>query len=272
MQSANPLRKRLNDNNKILERAVSRFYRKKDNAEWFGNGLDAESYYDWTIKYRKVVEGHAQALQFLPMWIQIYKDDFEDMMLLLARQTGKTTYAMGRPAFNGTSKYNHVTTYVTFSDESLATMSKDKYRFGVLQSNPLLASMVTGPMLGEVHKVVYTTGSRTNLVTHAHEWSHVVGKSVDELLADESQDLDWHTWNNANETQSWTHGKIKRMGIGGYIDSPYHDFWKESSLVGAGWCGDFLYSTILDLYENALSSSCIWCVPPPASWHTKSTL
>ena len=187
---------------------------------------DTPTFYDWNLKYRKMVEGHRNFVHLMPHWAAIYKDEHYYIQLKLARQTGKTTYNMGFLGYMGTTTPRSVTNYITKDDISLTAMSGRKYRYGVLKSNKAINDLVKGKT--ELHKVDFLNNAMTNLGTHAHGFSQFVGKSADATLMDEGQDLEWGSWANLNETQAFTQGTIKITGIGGYLESDYNIRWKET--------------------------------------------
>src|SRR5437879_636756 len=52
-------------------------------------------YFDWTLKYRTIIEGHPNVLKYLPMWHEPYRDTHPWIMFCIARQLGKTTLGGG---------------------------------------------------------------------------------------------------------------------------------------------------------------------------------
>ena len=188
--------------------------------------LDTTSYYDWTVKYRNQVEGHQNFMLYYPHWKKIYQDNWYYIQLLLARQTGKTTYNMGYLGYMGTTRPTSVTNYVTKDDLSLAAMSTRKYRYGVLKSNEIIMSLVRGKT--ELHKVEFLNDAMSNLGTHAHDFSQFVGKSGDAMLLDEGQDLNWAGHANLKETQAFTQGDTRITGVGGILETDYHAKWKST--------------------------------------------
>lgn len=190
------------------------------------------SFFDWNLTYRHYIEGHQNVLEYLTIWHQIYKDTHPTIILVIPRQTGKTTLLAGKLAYNGTSKRNHKTTYITFSDESLRSFSNDKYRDSLLhRENEEIYKLVrrAGQTLGQLHRIEFLTRSTSNLVTHAGDMHHVEGKSVDEMILDELQNLNLDAYVTAKESQAWTQGPELMAGIGGYIGTQHHKEWLESN-------------------------------------------
>jgi hypothetical protein len=184
-------------------------------------------YYEWTIKFRKIIEGHQNILEFLPMWEPIYRDAHPFLMLAIGRQLGKTTYGGGRLAYVGTQEHTKGV-YVTFEDESLRSFSNDKFRGSILHAdNPELFEIVKGADSGKgaVSRVEYLTNSSTSLVTDAGGMHHVEGKSANFVFYDEDQNLDLSEYEKSAESQAWTQGDELFAGIGGYLGTAHHNLW-----------------------------------------------
>lgn len=189
------------------------------------------SYYEWTLRYRRLIEGKPNVLELLPMWEAIYKDEQPWIMLAMARQLGKTTYGGGRLAYQGTQMHTK-SVYVTYSDESLRSFSNDKYRGSILHTdNPELYEVVKGAESGKgaMSRVEFLTNSSTSLVTHANEFHHVEGKSADFIFYDEDQNLNLSALAKAKESQAWTQGQELYGGVGGYIGSEQHKLWLSTN-------------------------------------------
>lgn len=188
-------------------------------------------YYDWTLKFRQVVEGHKNVLKYLPMWRRIYLDEHPWIMLLIGRQRGKTTYGGGRMAYYLTQDHKKVV-YVTFEDESLRTFSSDKFRNSIISDdNPELYQVIKGSKAdkGGMSRVESLTGSSASMVTHAHGMKHVEGKSADFMFIDEVQEIDLDAFEKAEQSQSWTQGKKLFAGVGGYIGTQQHKYWLSTN-------------------------------------------
>lgn len=184
-------------------------------------------YYDWNLKFRNRIEGKPNILKYMPMWKAIYEDNHPFIMLVIARQLGKTTWAGGLLAYYGTQDHTKGV-YVTFSDQSLSTFSNDKYRQSILhRDNPEIFKAVRGADSGKgaLSRVEFLTDSSTSLVTHANEMHHVEGQSADILVLDEAQNLDLDSYERAKESQAWTQGRTIITGVGGYIGTLHHKYW-----------------------------------------------
>ena len=182
---------------------------------------------DWMFEARPIIEGRNNILHFEPFMQRLYEDEHPFIQILFARQTGKSTYLASRMAFLTTTRQGFHANYVTYEDESLSTFSNIKFRQAVWNTTPL-RKYVVGGTLGEVGRILLKNGSVNTLVTHAHGFKHLEGKSINENLFDESQYLDWDSYAKAKETQSFTQGKERVVGIGGYVNTPYHKMWLQT--------------------------------------------
>lgn len=188
-------------------------------------------YYDWTLKFRKIIEGHENVLKYLPMWHKPYQDEHPWQFYCVARQEGKTTHAGGKLAYI-LSQMHKKATYVTFSDESLRSFSNDKFRGSILHpDNPELYAIIkgSGNDRGAVSRVESLSNSSVSLVTHANKMHHVIGKSNDLMVIDEVQSIDLDSFEEAQESQSWTQGDKMFAGVGGYIGTMHHKYWLSTN-------------------------------------------
>jgi len=192
--------------------------------------IEAKDCYEFTIKYRPTFEGKRNILEFLPMMEKPYRDDAPDQMIVWARQTGKTSLKGNRLAYKATTKMNSWQVYVTYEDESLRTFVNTKYRFSVYQGKDnFLAKFVNGKTLGSLHHMDFLTGARQDFVTHAHDFTHIEGKSADDIEMDEHQYLNMAAYARLNEAQAWTQGSTHFSGIGGHIGTKHHKQWLDTN-------------------------------------------
>lgn len=183
-----------------------------------------DNWLEWTLNARPVIDGRENILKYLPYYLRIYEDEHPSIQYLFARQCLKTTTFASRIGFLAATKPGSHTNYTTYEDESLSTFANLKLRQG-MWSDPRLSMFVKGSTIGEVGRIMYETGAKSTHVTHAHDWKHLEGKSVDEEIDDEAQYLAWNSYAKAKETQAFTQGKQKIGGIGGYVDSDYQKMW-----------------------------------------------
>lgn len=207
----------------------SKRFRFQDKIEQLNKLIPSEKFanmYEWSLYCRPTVDGRPNLLKYLKFWQDIYKDDWHYIILLIARQMGKSTYAATRKAYMMTKRPRSQTLYITYEDESLRVFSK-KFR-SLWKESPILTQFPKGSTLGSVTTLELITDSIAWLVTHAHDFHHVEGKSTDDQIWDELQNLDLESWVKAMEAQSFTHGKFAGVGIGGYVDTIHHRWWLET--------------------------------------------
>ena len=210
-----------------LSRAVKFAFQKK--LDKLKKAIPQEKFvnlYDWTMFTRPTVDGRTNQLPYLTFWHDIYRDKHPWIMLLIARQMGKSTYFSNRAGYTMTKKWNSTVLYMTYEDESRSVFSK-KFR-SMWRESDILRQFVKGPTIGAVKSVELDTSSVAYLVTHAHQFTHVEGKSTDDQMWDEGPylDLDFHV--KAKEAQSFTHGSFALGGIGGWVDTIYDKWWKTT--------------------------------------------
>ena len=182
--------------------------------------------YDWTIFARPTVDGIPNRLAYFTFWHDIYRDNHPWIMLMIARQMGKSTYFSNRAGYTMTKKWGSSCLYLTYEDESRSVFSK-KFR-SMWRESDILRQFVKGPTFGAVKSVELNTNSVTWLVTHANKFTHVEGKSTDDQVWDEGPylDLDFHV--KAKEAQSFSHGTFALGGIGGWVDTIYDKWWQTT--------------------------------------------
>jgi len=139
---------------------------------------------EWMLKARPTVEGRDNILSYEPFMQRLYEDEHPFIQILFARQTGKSTYLASRMGFLTTTRPGFHANYVTYEDESLSTFSNIKFRQALWNTLPL-RNYVQGGTLGEVGRILLKNGSVNTLVTHAHGFKHLEGKSIDENFFDD---------------------------------------------------------------------------------------
>ena len=179
---------------------------------------------EWSMQCRPVIDGRKNILQYLPFMQRYLEDLHPSKQTIFARQTGKSTTIATEMGCDTTTNPGWHANYTTYEDESLSTFSNIKFRQGLWNTDPLRV-FVVGSTLGEVGRILLKNGSVNTLVTHAHKWKHLEGKSIDSNYLDEAQYLDWDNYARAKETQSFTQGKERIYGIGGFVNTPYHKLW-----------------------------------------------
>jgi len=188
-----------------------------------------QSFIPWNLQCRPVIKGEPNRLKYLPMILEVAKDVHPFIMLLWARQFGKTTHFASVLGHGASTNNNYDQTYINFELEALKTFSDNKFRKDVFQNYPLSEYIQGISKWGSMTKVSLKTGSTVDMITSLHNWGHAQGKSNQKIVIDEGQDHDWTGWHNLRETQADTMGDTLIGGIGGYLDTQYHRIWKSTN-------------------------------------------
>ena len=163
------------------------------------------------------------------MILDVAQDVHPFIMLLWARQWGKTTHFASVLGHGASTHNNYDQTYINFELEALKTFSDNKFRKDVFSSFPLSEYIQGISRWGSMTKVSLKTGSTVDMITSLHNWSHAQGKSNQKIVIDEGQDHDWTGWFNLRETQADTMGDTLIGGIGGYEDTHWDRLWKSTN-------------------------------------------
>jgi len=183
----------------------------------------------WQIQCRPVIKGEPNRIKYLPMMSSIAEDLHPFIVLLLARQWGKTTHFASVLAHGASTNNNFDQTYINFEQEALKTFSDNKFRKDVFSTFPL-SEYIQGPSRWvSMNKVALKTGSTVDMITSLRGWAHAQGKSNKRIVVDEGQDHDWTGWHNLRETQADTMGDTLIGGVGGYEDTQYDRLWKSTN-------------------------------------------
>ena len=188
-----------------------------------------KSFVPWSLQCRPIIKGEPNRLKYLPMMMEISEDLYSFIMLLLARQWGKTTHFASILAHGASTNNSYDQTYINFELEALKTFSDNKFRKDVFATWPLSEYIQGISKWGSMNKVALKTGSTVDMITSLRNWAHAQGKSNKKVVIDEGQDHDWTGWHNLKETQSDTMGDTLVGGIGGYEDTHYHRIWKSTN-------------------------------------------
>lgn len=184
---------------------------------------------EWEYHCRPEIKGEINRLKYLPMMLDIVKDTHPFQMYLLGRQWGKTTMIGTDLAYYGTINYDYDQTYVNFKNDNLRTFSENKFRQDVFGTAPLSHYISGVSKLGAMNRVVTKTRSIIDMLLPGKNWENLQGKSNRRMVIDEGNDIDWEGFQNARETQSDTFGDLVIAGIGGFVDSQYHNIWKSTN-------------------------------------------
>jgi hypothetical protein len=183
---------------------------------------------DWSLQVRTTIDGRTNILNYIPMLRQLHDDDWNWIMYLFARQMTKSSLLATEMAYLMTNSPNKKAVYCTFEDEALSVFSNEKWRDALWDESPIAHQFVIGSTTGAVGYIKLKNNSSARLVTHANKFHHVESKSADLLIFDEGQNLDLDEWVTASESQSFTNGKFRIAGIGGWADTEYHKWWKST--------------------------------------------
>jgi hypothetical protein len=180
---------------------------------------------NWSLKVRPTVDGLTNILNYVPMLRQRHEDDWSWIMDIWARQMSKSSLIATDMAHMMTTKPNQKAVFCTFEDEALSVFSNEKWREALWDESPIAKSFVKGATNGAIGYLKLLNNSSARLVTHAGKFHHVESKSANGLWFDEGQNLDLDEWVKAKESQSFTNGKFRIAGIGGWVDTEYHKWW-----------------------------------------------
>ncbi len=182
---------------------------------------------EWTLMVRPTIEGSTNYIRYLPMYIQLYEDQWDDIHVLFPRQAGKSAYDVSCLGFMGTTVPNSRQALVTHEQEEVSTFSIEKFRQNFWDESPIARKFLRR---GEGAVGLFQTkiNSTMRIVTDARNFKHVEGKSLHQLIFDEGSLLDLESWVSASETQSFTQGLFKMTGRGGYLNTAYHKWYLDS--------------------------------------------
>ena len=179
----------------------------------------------WIEEVRPFAEGKKRVI--LPIWRDIYNDNFNNKMIVGGRQIFKSTYTTDILAFEATAKRNAQLVYVTYDDNNRTSFSRQKLQIGTFESNPLLRQFPRHK-LGNVGEISLKNGSTIYVTTDHGQYHHVEGKSAEHVMLDESQYQEMENFERVRLTMTMTQGQLSVLGIGAEEGGAYHDLWLES--------------------------------------------
>jgi len=185
---------------------------------------------EWEYHCRSLIKGEPNRLKYLPMLIDVVKDQHPFKFLLWGRQWGKTTMIASDLAYAATTNYDYDQTYFNFKLDALRTFSNNKFRQDVFGTEPLskyLKSIASN--IGAANKIETYTRCIIDMLLPGAKWENSQGKSNKRMVIDEGQDHDWEFFQNARETQADTMGDTVIAGIGGFVDTDYYNLWKSTN-------------------------------------------
>lgn len=196
------------------------------------SGLDdlqklSTNYIEWIEQARPIVEGRPRSFLSVPFWKEIYKDDYSFKMIIGGRQIFKSTYITDILACEATSVSGVQVGYVTFSQQSQTSFSRQKLQIGTFNQNPVL-SKFPRRKTGNVGEISMKNGSTIYCTIDTNCYRNVEGKSLNHCILDEAQYQDMEHAQKVVQTMMATKGKLTIAGIGGESGSAYERYWNNS--------------------------------------------
>lgn len=187
---------------------------------------------DWIFSVRPTIDGKPYSFVPYPFWKKIYQDESKRIMIMAGRQVFKSTWLANILAFNATTNLGSSSLYVTYDEVSLSGFSNQKFRRQTINENPILRMMCSGStkgIPGQRGEISFKNGSVVYLVTDEAAYSHVEGKSANEILIDEAQYQELENLSIAKEALTTTQGNLKIAGVGGEGGGPLQDEWLQTT-------------------------------------------
>src|SRR5579864_3172881 len=182
---------------------------------------------EWINVARPIVEGKPRSFLSCPFWKEIYKDNYSFKMIIGGRQIFKSTYITDMLACEATSVPGVQVCYVTFSQQSQTSFSRQKLQIGTFNQNPILSKFPRNK-IGNVGEISLRNGSTIYCTIHTNKYRNVEGKSLNHCILDEAQYQDMEYAQKVVQTMMATKGKLTISGIGGEAGSAYEKYWKNS--------------------------------------------
>lgn len=182
---------------------------------------------EWIYVARPIVEGKPRSFLAIPFWEEIYKDKYSFEMITGGRQTYKSTYITDMLAYQATTRPDVQVCYVTFSQTSQTSFSRQKLQNGTFSQNLILAKFPRNK-LGNAGEISLKNGSTIYCTQDSNKYRNVEGKSLEHCMLDEAQYQDMEYAQRVVQTMMATKGNLTILGIGGEVGSAYEEFWKNS--------------------------------------------
>ena len=184
---------------------------------------------EFCLEARPTIEGRPNIIQFIPYMQRLYEDEWLKIMIIWARQGGKTTYDATRLGHQALKQANSKSIFCTHQDLALSVFSNEKFRDAFWFESPIAREYIQGSTYGSLGYVSTKINSSVRLVTDAHGYIHVAGQSSDLTVYDEVNYQDLDRLATAKEAQSFTVGAEVYTGIGGFLETAYHHMWEETN-------------------------------------------
>ena len=184
----------------------------------------------WEYHCRKIIKGKPNRMKYFIPIQKAFVDLHPFQFWLWARQWGKTVSLGSILAHAATTNYDYDQTYFNFKLDALRTFSNNKFRQDVFGKEPLSKYLKSiGSNIGATNKVETYTRSIIDMLLPGTEWENAQGKSNRRMVIDEGQDHNWSKYHNTKETMADTMGDTIIAGVGGYVDTDYHQIWKTTN-------------------------------------------
>jgi hypothetical protein len=203
--------------------------KKLDEKLGLSNGLPQlpTNLLEWIEKARPIVEGRPRSFLPFPFWKEIYGDEYSFKMIIGGRQIFKSTYITDVLVSEATSVHGGQGCYVTFSQQSMTSFSRQKLQNGTFIQNHILSQFLRRKM-GNVGEIPLKNGSTIYCTIDTNGYRNVEGKSLNHCFLDEAQYQDMTNAKKVIQTMMATKGKLTIAGIGGESGSAYEKYWNDS--------------------------------------------
>jgi len=95
----------------------------------------------WEYYCRPIIKGESNRLKYLPMLLDVVRDQHPFKFLLWGRQWGKTTMIASDLAYAATTNYDYDQTYFNFKLDALRTFSNNIGKYFSLFDSPLIIGL-----------------------------------------------------------------------------------------------------------------------------------
>lgn len=179
----------------------------------------------WIDVARPIVDNNPRFI--LPMWEEIYRDNFPFKFILGGRQIFKSTYTTDILSFETTAFAGRQVGYIAPDDISRSGFAKQRLQYGTFEPNPIL-KLFPRHKLGSVREISMKNGSTIYTFIDHGGYAQVEGKSLQHSMADEAQYQDIDNIDRVTLAMSTTQGSFTVLGVGGEVGSAYEKLWKTT--------------------------------------------
>lgn len=182
---------------------------------------------EWIRLHRPYVAGKARNFDLEPFWLQPYRDNHPDIMMVNGRQTYKTTFSTDIIGCASTSMSNIEIGYIVDTEVHRLAYSKQRLRRETYLENEDLKKFLDKDRVN-VGEIGLIDGVTVYLMTDENEYNQAESRSFKLVITDETQYQDVQFLPKVLYTMSRTKGRIYKLGIGGEAGSEYHRMWKQT--------------------------------------------